>query len=255
MNWQPVITPNGVASESIATSIKLGLLALGVILWIMFKPLVMPNPYEIIISLPNLWFDGLQDALLTSFWTATQAILISSAISLPIAYLCRVPLVRPIADAISQLRFLSPAVFFLILLFIFGKPHLVKIGMLVLGETFFLVTSMVNTVLAIPDDAFDEAKVLRMDDWTAVWYVIVRGTLADAIKAIRDNAAIGWGMLTMVEGFLRSEGGIGVMVANQERYMHFDSVYGIALVVLLVGKGQDYLLRMLEAYACPHTTL
>jgi hypothetical protein len=75
-----------------------------------------------------------------------------------------------------------------------------------------------------------------------VWYVVVRGTLAQAFDAIRDNAAMGWSMLIMVEGFVRSEGGVGVMLINQEKHVNFAEVYAIAIAIVLVGIAQDYII-------------
>jgi hypothetical protein len=37
--------------------------------------------------------------------------------------------------------------------------------------------------------------------------------------------------------------------------MQFDAVYGIALVVLLVGFGQDWLVGYVKGEVCPHTKL
>jgi ABC-type nitrate/sulfonate/bicarbonate transport system permease component len=248
------ITPNAPISEQ--QMVRMGWLGLAALIWILFKPAIMPNPLDIILSIPNLWNDGgLRDALITSFVTNVQAIVVSAAISLPLAWLSRVPIIRPLAEGIAKLRFLSPAIFFIILLFMLGSPHAVKIAMLVLGESFFLMTSMVNVVQGIPASSFDEATVLRMSPWQSTWYVVVRGTLHQALEAIRDNTAMGWSMLMMVEGFLRSEGGIGVLMLNQERYMKFDNVYGIALSVLVVGIGQDLGLRWLRGALCPHTKL
>lgn len=250
-----LITPNFRPSPQAKQMIVVGLVVTLILIWVMFRPVIMPNPLEIIAALPALWQNGLSDALLSSFWTATQAIIISSLISLPLAYLSRVPLAAPVSIAVGYMRFLSPAVFFLLLLFILKTPHAVKIGMLVLGETFFMTTTMVGVVGSIPDEAFDEARVIRMSPWASTYYVVVRGTLSDAITAIKDNSAIGWSMLMMVEGFLRSEGGVGVLLANQERYLHFDGVYAIAIVVLMVGLGQDYFWRWLRGELCPHTLL
>jgi ABC-type nitrate/sulfonate/bicarbonate transport system permease component len=63
----------------------------------------------------------------------------------------------------------------------------------------------------------------------SVWYVNIRGTLPQVIDAIRDNAAMGWSMLIMVEGFVRSEGGVGVLLINQEKHVNFAEVYALRL--------------------------
>lgn len=251
-----IYTPNaGVPSGTLA-GIRVGwvLVALGI--WLALLPPILPKPLEVLQAFPTLISeDGLLAALAKSFTTNIKALVVSAAIALPVAYLSRVPLFRPLGQFISQLRFLSPAMFFLVLLLIVKTPSKVKLAMLVLGEVFFLTTTMVNAVMNIPEESFDEARVLRMSEWVATWYVVVRGTLATALEAIRDNAAIGWGMVMMVEGFVRSEGGVGVLMLNQEKYFHFDKVYGIAIAVLVVGIAQDLALRWLRGEVCPHTRL
>lgn len=251
-----LITPNGSCDSKTVNVIRLCWLVGAVAVWLAFKPAVMPTPWDVILSLPRLWFEsGLGDALRSSFITNVKALAISTLLALPIAYLSRVPALGPLARGISQLRFLSPAVFFLVLLFVLGSASSVKVAMLVLGEVFFLTTTMVNAVTNIPEESYDEARVLRMSEWQATWYVTIRGTLDTALEAIRDNAAIGWSMLMMVEGVIRSEGGVGVLLLNQERYLNFDAVYAIALSVLLVGIGQDLALRWMRGELCPHTRL
>jgi NitT/TauT family transport system permease protein len=254
--YRDILTPNAEVPPGISVLLRFIWIFMATVLWILLKPAVMPTPLEVLASIPTLLTTGgLGDALKTSFITNILALAASAAIALPIAYLSRVPVVRPLAFAVSQLRFLSPAVFLLLLLFMVGSGPTVKIALVVLGEVFFLATGMINVVQGIPQAEFDEARVLRMSEWMSMWYVTIRGTLDRALELIRDNAAIGWSMLMMVEGIVRSEGGVGVLLLNQERYMRFDAVYGIALMVLIVGVGQDWILKEVRGWACPHTRL
>ena len=83
--------------------------------------------------------------------------------------------------------------------------------------------------------------------------MVIRGTMAPALEAIRDNAAIGWAMLMMVEGIVRSEGGVGVMLLNlQDRRMDYAAGYGIILTIGMIGIGMDWLLREVRKEACPY---
>src|SRR5437867_629398 len=84
-----------------------------------------------------------------------------------------------------------------------------QVALLVFGMTVFFVTSMLDVVAAIPKESFDHARTLRMGEWRTVWEVLVLGTAEKAMDVLRQNAAIGWMMLTMVEGISRSEGGVG----------------------------------------------
>jgi NitT/TauT family transport system permease protein len=224
--------------------------------WELFRSPVFPSMADIVGAVPVLWFrDGLGAALVKSMTINVQAILLSTLISLPLAYASRVPVFAPAAHGLSKLRFLSPAVFFLILLFLTTSGRQVKLLMLVAGQTFFLVTSMVGVVQRIPPAQFDDARTLRMSEWLGMWFVVVRGTADKAMEAIRDNAAIGWSMLMMVEGFVRSEGGVGVLLLNQEKFLNFAQVYAIAAAIIAVGILQDWALALTRDALFPYAAL
>jgi NitT/TauT family transport system permease protein len=252
VNWKSALTPNEVLTPRSVWAIVAAWIILLLGYWTAFKPDIFPSPVEVFQAFPTLWFrDGLGQELISSFYVNLEALLLSAAVSLPLAYLCRVPLSQPLATFVAKLRFLSPGVFFVPLLFLASGAHQVKVLMLTLGETFFLVTTMVGVVQAIPAAQYDDASTLRMSEWAALWYVNVRGTLAQVFDAIRDNAAMGWSMLIMVEGFVRSEGGVGVLLINQEKHVNFAEVYAVAIAIVLVGIAQDYIIGVLKSMACP----
>ena len=252
MNIKTIYTPNELVTQRTMLTIVAGWLVLWLGYWSLFKPEVFPSPLDVIAAFPTLWFEsGLGQELISSFTVNVEALVLSTVLSLPLAYLSRTPIVRPLALGLSKLRFLSPALFFMLLVFLTSSGHAVKVWMLALGEAFFLVTTMMNVVLEIPSYQFDDARTLRMNEWQVTWYVVVRGTVAQAIDATRDNAAMGWSMLMMVEGIVRSEGGVGVMIMNQQHVMNLSQVYAIATSVIIVGLGQDYALGWVTQMACP----
>jgi NitT/TauT family transport system permease protein len=248
-----IITPNEAVSDNTAKLIIVGWTIVWLTYWTFFKPTVFPTPLEVLAEFPDLWSrEGLGAEVVSSFSTNVEALVLSTIVSLPLAYLSLTPIIRPVAIAVSKLRFLSPAVFFLLLLFATSSGHEVKVLMLALGETFFLTTTMVGVVEAIPSAAFDDARTLRMSEWTVTWYVVVRGTVAQAIDAVRDNAAMGWSSIMFVEGFIRTEGGLGVLILEQQKYMRYGVVYAVAATVLLVGLAQDFTLVWLRSVICPY---
>jgi NitT/TauT family transport system permease protein len=255
MNWRTLITPNESSTRQIILTVTAGWFGLWLIIWALFRPAIFPSPFEVIAAWPALvQHEGLVDAVLSSLWTNVEALALSTMIGLPLAYLSRVTLVRPLALGVSKLRFLSPAVFFLLLLFAVSNGHMIKVWMLTLGETFFLVTSMLAIVWQVPAVALDDARTLRMNEWEVLWYSVVRGTLDQALQAIRDNAAMGFAMLTLVEGVIRSEGGLGVLILNQEKHMDLANLYAIIATVLVLGWIQDFSLMVLRETVCPWTT-
>jgi len=110
-------------------------------------------------------------------------------------------------------------------------------------------------VAAIPKEKFDYARSLRMSEWRAVWEVVVLGTADQAIEVLRQNAAMGWMMLTMVESISRSEGGVGAMLLNQNKHFHLAEVFAIQILILLLGMTQDYGIGIAKRLLCPYSAL
>jgi NitT/TauT family transport system permease protein len=59
----------------------------------------------------------------------------------------------------------------------------------------------------------------------------------------------------MVEGLVRSEGGVGAMLLNQNKYFNLGGVFAIQLTILTYGILQDYALSWLRGIVCPWTRL
>jgi NitT/TauT family transport system permease protein len=88
-----------------------------------------------------------------------------------------------------------------------------------------------------------------------VWEVVIRGTLDRAFEAMRQNAAIGWMMLTMVEGIVRSEGGVGAMLLNEQKHFKIEAIFAIQIIILIIGLCQDYLIGVIRKIICPYAAL
>jgi NitT/TauT family transport system permease protein len=247
-----VYTPNSQIVSGVRNGLIAGWTGIAIAAWIILKPTVFPNPVEVLQAYPGLFEEGLIDGLIASLIVNLEALCLSAMIGLPLAYLSRVPAVQPVAQFVAKLRFVGSAVFFLPLLFLFSGGHMVKVWLIVLGQLFYLTTTMTTVVQNIPESRFDDARTLKMGEWLSVWYVVIRGTLADALDAVRDNAAMGWSMLMFVEGVIRSEGGIGVMIMNQEKHVNFAEVYALSLVILVVGIGQDWIIGQVKKVVCPY---
>jgi NitT/TauT family transport system permease protein len=85
--------------------------------------------------------------------------------------------------------------------------------------------------------------------------VIILGKFDKVLEAIRQNFAISWMMIAMVENLCKSDGGIGVIIADQNKYFKFDYVWAIQLLILLTGIGMDYALRRMKEYLLPYAVL
>ncbi len=232
--------------------------AAALLFWWLSPLEVLPKPPEVAIALRKLWFEeGLGRELAISLGVNLQALGLTLLISLTLSYLTVVPFFRPLAAAVSKGRFLGLIGLTFLFTLMLGGGRPLKVALLVFGMTVFFVTSMADVVASIPKEAFDHARTLRMGEWRTTWEVVVLGTADQAWEVLRQNAAIGWMMLTMVEGISRSEGGVGAMLLNQNKHFHLAEVFAIQLLILFVGILQDYglggLKRLLFPYA--HLTL
>jgi NitT/TauT family transport system permease protein len=59
----------------------------------------------------------------------------------------------------------------------------------------------------------------------------------------------------MVEGIVRSMGGVGVRLLNENKYLHLAPVLAIQITILLVGLVQDRLLAGLKKVVSPYASL
>ncbi|HKW63142.1 MAG TPA: hypothetical protein VJN89_11395 [Candidatus Acidoferrum sp.] len=250
-----ILSPNRVISkQTLRWMIGFQLLLLFFI-WVFSPTVFLPKPREVFQALSEMWMEGLGGELITSFYLNLQAIALSTILSLLLAYLTVIPFFRPIVTLLSKLRFLSMVglTFFFTLMATTG--HELKLYLLVFSVSVFFVTGMAEVVAAIPKERFDLARTLRMGEWRVVYEVVILGQTDKAFETLRQNAAMGWMMLTMVEGISRSEGGVGAMLLNQNKHFHLSAVFAIQLTIFLLGLGQDYAIGLLRKVFCPYASL
>ena len=255
-HWLDVLRPNRAVSPMTLRLVIGVQLAILLAIWFAGPLQVLPTPPQVFAALGNLWTkEGLAAELTSSFVLNLQALALTSLISIGLAYLTVLPFFRPIALGISKMRFLSMVGFTLVFTLMLGGGHTLKLALLVFGMTVFFVTSMASVVANIPLAKYEYARTLRMSEWRVVWEVVVLGTMDQAFEVMRQNAAMGWMMLTLVEGIMRSEGGIGAMLLNYQKHFQLPSVFALQFVILAVGLLQDYVLGLIRSIVCPYADL
>lgn len=224
-----------------------------ILIWFALKIPFVPKLGEVLAAFSALWVEGgIFQELLTSFWLNLETLAYGSAIAFTLALLYKVGLVRPLVVFVSKLRFIGfPGLVFVFTVYL-GVGHKLKLALLLWSLVGFYVTQMVSVVAKIEDDEYDDAKTLRMKWWRTIWEVIIRGRLSDALEMMRQNAALGWAMLTAVEGLSKSEGGIGVMILNNDKYLKLEAIFAMMALILLTGIFQDYLFRVIRKAVCPY---
>lgn len=250
-----ILSPNKTVSKSTIRVLIAGQITAFLVLWFFSPFALLPKPGEVWSSLGDLWSQGLAGELVTSFTLNVQTILWASVISLLLAYSTVMPFFRPVVAFISKLRFLPLVGLTFFFTLASSSGHELKLSLLVFSVMVFFVTSMADVLDSIPKEMFDLARTLKMSEWRVVWEVIILGQADKAFDCLRQNAAIGWMMLTMVESTVKSEGGIGSMLMDQNHHFHLSAVFAIMLTILALGLLQDYAIAGIKGICCPYAKL
>lgn len=248
--------PNKVLEDRTTLTI-IGLWIVGTLLyWSFTSNNLISKPWDIVISAEDLitkhYF--LTD-LLISISLCFKAMAYAIIISYMVAILSVIPFFRPFTSFITKARFLSSVGLTFIFAQITSDTSSLKTSILVFCITVFLVTTFLQIIADIKKDEFDYARTLKLKEWEAVWNVIVVGKADIFLEAVRQNFAIAWMMLAMVENLCRAEGGIGVVLFDQNKHFHLDAVYAIQIIILLVGIFLDWFLSFLKRILFPYSVL
>jgi NitT/TauT family transport system permease protein len=222
-------------------------------LWNLVPGTGLPNLLDITAQWNVL---ALEHGLLLELWasikTITVALLLSVFIAVILGALVTADIFKPVGSFVSAMRFLGFAGLTFLFTLWTADGYQFKLLLLTFGITVFMTTTIIAEVQAIPQSEIDYARTLKLSGWQITWEIFVRGRLHVILDLLRQNAAIGWTMLTMVEGLVRSEGGIGTLLITQNKFFVLSGVFAIQLTILAYGIIQDYLLRYLTTVACPH---
>jgi NitT/TauT family transport system permease protein len=253
MDLLRVFVPNSPTSRRDRVILVAAWAVLALACWQFLDIPFLPKPSAVLAALGALRRDGTFLEFGTSIWTMIEAVFWTMVISLSGAYLSVVPAARPLVNFTTGLRYLGLVGLMLAFTLIAPSGHALKVMVLTFGMTVFYLRDMLHVVQNIPREQYDHARALGLSPVRTVLEVVVYGTFSDALESLRVNAAMGWMMLTMVEGVVRSEGGIGVVLLNMNRHMDLAAEAALLIVLFTVGVAQDFLIGFVKDYiVCPY---
>jgi NitT/TauT family transport system permease protein len=248
--------PNRTVNPAIATAMAVVWVAMGVVLWLLSPAASLPTPIEVARALGELWAHaGLAQELFTTLRLILHSLLWTVAIAMVLSYATVIPAARPLVAAASKLRFLGITGLVVPFTLATGGGYDLKVALLTFGMTAYFVTAMAQVVLEIPREQFDHMRALGASELRILWEVVIRGTFDKALDVLRQNLAIGWTMITMVEGISRAEGGLGAVILNENKHFKLAEVYAIMVLILIVGLLLDYLMGLASRLLCPYAEL
>jgi NitT/TauT family transport system permease protein len=247
--------PNRVVSTRTGGLLVVGWAAALLGAWAASPAATLPGPRDVWTALGDLWWrGGLGPELASTVKLVGAATVATVVLSFGIAYASVVPAVRPLTAAVSKLRFLGLTGLVFPFTLATGGGFRLKVALLTFGMTTFLATSLLRVVAEVPRARLDYVRSFGASEARVVWEAVVRGTLDRAIDAVRQNVAMGWSMITMVEGIARSDGGVGALLLAENKHFRLAEVYAVLVVVLIVGLSIDAAMGVLGGLVCPHAS-
>jgi NitT/TauT family transport system permease protein len=251
-----VFEPNKLVSKNVMRILIGAQLAILLLFWGISSTLFFPTPGQILSALSYLWLQqGLGSELVVSFMLNLEALTIATVLSLLLAYASVIPFFRPIVSVLGKLRFLSLIGLSFFFTMWASNGHQLKVSLLVFGVSVFFVTSMADVVASVPKEDFDLARTLRMGEPRVVWEVVILGKIDQAFDVLRQNAAMSWMLLSLVETVSREGGGIGALLVDENKHFHLAQVMAIQFCILTIGIFQDFCIGAFKQIVCPYSAL
>ena len=207
---------------------------------------LFPSPEQVFRGFRELYNEGLVVHIGSSLWLCLKAIFIAVVISLILVYLSTIPVITPIANVLSKLRYLPLTGITFYLAIIISNARTMQVWVLVVFMSTYLITSLLSMVRSIPQEEFDHARSLKCNRWEVLWEVVIKGRIDYVIEVIRQNLAIVWMMLVTVESILVAAGGLGFLIKNSDKFMNHGRIVALQIVILLVGLAIDFALNYLR---------
>ncbi len=216
---------------------------------------LFPPPSKAWEGFKDLYNEGLVVHIASSLGLCLQATLLSVVFSLAIAYLSPVPVFKPIAKALSRMRYLPLTGITFYLAMVVSDARTMQVWVLVVFMSLYFITSLLGVINDISQEEIDHARSLRCSRWEVLWEVVIKGRMDYVLDVLRQNLAITWMFLVTVESILVAAGGLGVLIKNSDKFMNHGRIVALQIVILLVGLGIDWFLNFLRKSLFRYSTI
>ncbi len=249
-----ILKPFGrISRQTVAIMIAVQIL-LALTLWQVGTNGLIPTPTKVLEALGKLLSSKtLFDNVLESIVLTIKAMMVSIIITLFFSYLSVLPFFNSIARFLVKCRYLTLTGLIFIFTLLTKDGSQLKLSLLVFGIVPFFVTSFMAVIIAIDRQQYDLCKTLGYNNWETLYEVIIVGKADEVFEILRQNFAISWLMITLVEGLSMSEGGVGTLLIKYNKYNDLTNVVALQVVIFTLGLGFDYLLGTLKHWLLPYS--
>jgi NitT/TauT family transport system permease protein len=215
---------------------------------------LLPPPHLVVSSFPDLvQKDDLLSNTARSVWLNIQGYFWAVLISIPIGFLIGLlPLFRGLfSKQVDALRYLPLTALTGLFIIWFGIEDRMKIAFLAFGIIVYLLPVVVQRIDEVKDVYLKTVYTLGANDWQTIRSVYLPSVFAKLMDDIRVLTAISWTYIIIAE-LLNRQGGIGSLIYIKARQGQIPKVFGILLVIILIGFLQDRIFSYLDKRIFPH---
>lgn len=217
---------------------------------------LIPKPGQVASAFGNLITSKqLLDNMLVSLVLTLKAMLYSIIITLFFAYTSVMPFFKSIAQFIVKCRYLTLTGLIFIFTLLTKDGSELKLSLLIFGIVPFFTTSFLAVIINIDKQEYELCKTLGYNNWQTLYEVIIVGKADQVFEILRQNFAISWLMITMVEGLSMSEGGIGSLLIKYNKYNDLTNVIALQVLIFSIGLCFDFLLGSARYWLFPYSKL
>jgi len=251
-----IFKPFGVISKQTFAIMIVLQVAVTLVLWQTTSTGLIPKPANVAAAFGKLITTKLLlDNMVVSLVLTLKAMLYSIIITLFFAYASVIPFFKSIARFIVKCRYLTLTGLIFIFTLLTKDGSELKLSLLVFGIVPFFTTSFLAVIINIDKQEYELCKTLGYNNWQTLYEVIIVGKADQVFEILRQNFAISWLMITMVEGLSMSEGGIGSLLIKYNKYNDITNVVALQLVIFIIGLCFDFLLGTTRHWLFPHSKL
>jgi sulfonate transport system permease protein len=251
-----IFLPFGKINKQVFATLIMTQLLLALALWHWSSNGLIPQPLVVAKAFLQLITTKLLlDNVLMSLMLTLQAMFYSIIITLFFTYLSVMPFFKSIALFLVKCRYLTLTGLIFIFTLLTKDGGQLKLSLLVFGMVPFFVTSFLSVIMNTDKQQYELCKTLGYNNWQTLYEVIIVGKADQVFEILRQNFAISWLMITLVEGLNMSEGGIGALIIKYNKYNDLTNVLALQLVIFLIGLGFDYMLGATRKWFFPYTNL
>jgi NitT/TauT family transport system permease protein len=242
-----------ISPQTLAVMIVLQVV-LALTMWHLSSNQLIPKPAHVAEAFIKLISTKLLlDNLIESVGLTVKAMFYAIVITLVLSYLSVLPFFNTIARFIVKLRYLTLTGLIFIFTLLTQNGSQLKLSLLIFGIVPFFVTSFMAVILSTDKQQYELCKTLGYNNWETLYEVIIVGKADEVFEILRQNFAISWLMITLVEGLSMSEGGVGTLLIKYNKYNDITNVIALQLVIFSIGLCFDFLLGSMKHWLLPYS--